>query len=41
MRVTGTLNVEASGGAQLDYYGSPTVGRMDVSGGAQVSDAGD
>ena len=40
VRVTGTLNVEASGGAHLDYYGSPTVGRMDVSGGAQVNPAG-
>jgi len=38
--VTGTLNVEASGGAHLDYYGSPTVGKMDVSGGAQVNHAG-
>lgn len=40
VRVTGTLDVEASGGAKLDYYGSPTVGRMDVSGGAQVNHAG-
>jgi Putative auto-transporter adhesin, head GIN domain len=38
--VTGTLNVEASGGAHLDYYGSPTVSKMDVSGGAQVNHAG-
>lgn len=41
VRVTGTLNVQASGGAHLDYYGSPTIGTMDVSGGAQVNDAGD
>ena len=41
VRVTGTLNVEASGGAQLDYYGTPTLGRTDVSGGAQVEHAGD
>ena len=41
VRVTGTLNVEASGGAQLDYFGSPTIGRMEVSGGAQVRKAGD
>jgi hypothetical protein len=40
VRVSGTLNVEASGGAHLDYYGSPTIGRMDVSGGAQVNHAG-
>jgi hypothetical protein len=38
VRVTGTLNVEASGGASLDYYGSPMLGRMHVSGGAQVND---
>ena len=41
VRVTGTLNVEASGGARLDYYGAPTIGRMDVSGGAEVQKAGD
>lgn len=41
VRVTGTLNVEASGGAHLEYYGTPTLGRMDVSGGAQVTHAGD
>ena len=41
VRVTGTLNVEASGGAQLAYYGSPTLGRMELSGGAEVSRAGD
>jgi hypothetical protein len=40
VRVTGTLNVDASGGASLDYYGSPTLGKMDVSGGAQVNHAG-
>lgn len=41
LRVTGTLNVEASGGARLDYYGSPTLGDMNVSGGAEVNQAGD
>lgn len=41
VRVTGTLNVEASGGAQLAYYGSPTLGRMELSGGAEVNRAGD
>jgi hypothetical protein len=40
VRVTGTLNVEASGGATLDYYGSPTLGTMEVSGGAEVNRAG-
>ena len=40
VRVTGTLNVEASGGAKLDYYGSPTLGNVDVSGGAEVNSAG-
>ena len=40
VRVTGTLSVEASGGAKLDYYGSPTLGSMDVSGGAEVNRAG-
>jgi hypothetical protein len=40
VRVTGTLNVDASGGAHLDYYGSPTQVRTDVSGGAQVNPAG-
>jgi hypothetical protein len=38
--VTGTLNVSASGGAHLDYYGSPSIGKTDVSGGAQVNHAG-
>jgi hypothetical protein len=41
LRVTGSLKVEASGGAHLDYYGSPTVSKMEVSGGAQVNRAGD
>jgi Putative auto-transporter adhesin, head GIN domain len=40
VRVTGKLDVEASGGATLDYYGSPTLGTMDVSGGAKVNRAG-
>jgi hypothetical protein len=40
VRVTGKLDVEASGGATLDYYGSPTLGTMDVSGGAEVNHAG-
>jgi hypothetical protein len=41
VRVTGTLNVDASGGAKLEYYGSPTLGSIEVSGGAQVDRAGD
>lgn len=41
LRVTGSLKVEASGGARLDYYGSPSVSKMEVSGGAQVNRAGD
>ena len=40
VRVTGTLTVEASGGAHLDYYGSPTLVGTKVSGGAQVNRAG-
>jgi Putative auto-transporter adhesin, head GIN domain len=40
VRVTGTLTVEASGGARLDYYGSPTQVQTNVSGGAQVNRAG-
>jgi hypothetical protein len=40
VRVSGTLKVEASGGARLEYYGSPTLGKMNVSGGAQVNTAG-
>ncbi len=40
VRVTGTLKVEASGGAHLDYYGSPKSVQTNVSGGAQVNRAG-
>lgn len=40
VRVTGTLNVEASGGAKLDYYGAPTLGSVETSGGAEVNQAG-
>lgn len=40
VRVTGTLDVSASGGATLVYSGSPTLGRMEVSGGAEVKPAG-
>ncbi|HJW74921.1 MAG TPA: head GIN domain-containing protein [Thermoleophilia bacterium] len=40
VRVTRSLNVEASGGAHLDYYGSPTLSKMEVSGGAEVNRAG-
>jgi hypothetical protein len=39
VRVTGTLRVEASGGAHLDYYGSPTQKQINVSGGAAVNSA--
>lgn len=37
--VTGTLNVQASGGATLDYAGSPQLGTVDTSGGATVNAA--
>lgn len=40
VRVTGTLKVEASGGAHLDYYGSPASVQANVSGGAHVNRAG-
>jgi hypothetical protein len=40
VRVTGTLKVEASGGAHLDYYGSPSSLQSNVSGGASVNRAG-
>jgi Putative auto-transporter adhesin, head GIN domain len=40
VRVTSKLDVEASGGAKIDYYGSPTLGTVDVSGGAEVNRAG-
>ena len=38
--VTGTLSVSASGGAQLEYAGSPQLGAVHVSGGAEVKPAG-
>ena len=38
--VTGTLSVEASGGAHLYYYGTPKVYRVYLSGGAQAERAG-
>jgi len=40
VRVTGSLTVEASGGARLDYYGSPAQVQSNASGGAQVNRAG-
>jgi hypothetical protein len=36
VNVSGTLNVDASGGSQVDYLGDPTLGTIDSSGGAQV-----
>jgi hypothetical protein len=40
VRVTGSLSVDASGGAQLDYSGSPTSVDVNTSGGAQVDRVG-
>lgn len=37
--MNGKLNVSASGGSQVKYYGSATIGKMDFSGGAGVSQA--
>jgi len=36
VNVSGTLNVDASGGSQVSYSGNPTLGEIDISGGAQV-----
>jgi len=41
VRVSGTLNVDASGASQLDYFGSPTLGDVNVSGGSEVNHAAD
>jgi hypothetical protein len=38
--VTGTLDVSASGGSSLTYSGDPQLGKIDVSGGAEVKPAG-
>ena len=38
--VIGTLSVSASGGAQLEYAGSPRLGAVHVSGGAEVRPVG-
>ena len=38
--VTGTLDVSASGGATLEYSGSPQLGAIHTSGGAEVKPAG-
>ncbi len=38
--VTGSLDVQASGGAHLEYSGAPQLGKIDVSGGAEVKPAG-
>jgi hypothetical protein len=40
VRVSGALDIELSGGAHLGYYGSPAIGRNDVSGGASVEHLG-
>ena len=40
VRVTGTLKVEASGGAHLDYYGSPTQIQIERVRGRAVNRAG-
>jgi hypothetical protein len=37
--VTGTLDVSASGGSNLTYAGDPKLGKIDVSGGAEVKPA--
>ena len=36
INASGTLNVDASGGSQVYYLGSPTMGRIDTSGGSDV-----
>lgn len=36
-----TLNADVSGGSQLDYSGSPTLGEVDSSGGSQINRTGD
>ena len=41
VRVSSTLNADVSGGSQLDYFGSPTLGNVDVSGGSELNRAAD
>ena len=41
VRVTGVLDAELSGGSHLEYYGGPTMGDIQTSGGAEVRRAGD
>lgn len=41
VRVSGTLDVDVSGGSQLDYFGSPSLGSTDVSGGSELNRAAD
>lgn len=38
VRMNGKLNVDASGGSQVKYYGSASIGKMDFSGGAGVTE---
>jgi hypothetical protein len=40
VKVTGRLDAELSGGARLEYSGSPTMGNIHTSGGAEVRPAG-